>query len=140
MVESVVANAVVSPCWGDKTMERVAFTMAAKADLEEAVEKQISSLVSCTLFKHVKFCHYVHDLEFGGLICQGLMKSLNLEQRQLDWRAIWWKTYEKTVHGKISARRGNASKAVVRDYISEYSGGFILIGLLFVCFGYYSRG
>jgi hypothetical protein len=83
MAESGVSNAVVS-LWGDKTMERVAFTMAAKADLEEAVEKQISGFVSRTLFKHVKFCHYVRNLEFGGLICQGLVKSLNLEQRPLD--------------------------------------------------------
>jgi hypothetical protein len=121
---------------GKKIMEKVAFTMAAKADLEEVVKKQISGFVSCTLFKHVNFCHYVHDLEFGGLICQGLMKNLNLDHHPLEWRAVWWKTYEKRVHNKILAKQGNASKAIVRDYLHEYLGGIVQIGLLFVCFKY----
>lgn len=108
-------------------MESVAFTMATKADVEEMVEKQISDFVSRRLFMHVKFCHYATDMGFGDMICQGVMKNLNIEGRPLDWRAVWWKTYEKTVHDKIAARRGNASKGVLRNYMREYLSVFVFV-------------
>jgi hypothetical protein len=105
--------------WGNVAAESIVYKRVDAVEMDERVVKQVGEFVNTRLSHHVKFLQY-DDLIFGGFMCRAVMRGVGLEGRSLEDRAIWWKSYIKLVHEKISIKRGNLSKSILREYSSTY--------------------